>query len=188
MKKLPAAFIAFLFIMSFLRCRAKQAFEYVLLEQYQFEPATIRPGTEVKLLAFSGGRRNDKLFIYYYQFIVRDKETGDTLRILAPLISIDESTGLENKIYTTPLQYSIEKGITDAFYEPKDSTHNLALQTEEWEELAKTSTGDSAYTLERPLYQITRTQLVVVNKSFPMFENRHYKSAIGILNFKEMPW
>jgi hypothetical protein len=188
MKILTAAFFAFLFTAAFSSCRAKQEFEYVPLEEYTYEKANIQPGTEVELLAFSGGRRNDKEDVYYYQFIVVSKETGDTLRILTPLISIDDLTGTANKTYTTPLQYNPEKGITNAFYEPKDSSQNLLLQTEELADLAKTNMPDSSLDIGTLMNTLNKNQLVVVNKSIRIFQNPRYPTAIGTLNFKQIPW
>ena len=164
--------------------RAFQTYEYMPLEQYEYKQAGIQPGTEVELLAFSGGKEGDENSVYYYQFIVLDKANGDTLRILTPLISVEEPD-LPNKTYTTPLLYDPEKGITNAFYERMDSTQNLLLQVEKF-----TKSGGSldSVDINSMMKMVDKKQFVVINKSMPEFENPNYRTAIGVLNFKGMPW
>jgi len=188
MKKITVAVLIALIICSFPGCRSRQEFEFVPLKEYQYEQADIQPGTEVKLIAFSGGKSDDEKNAYYYQFIVRNKTTGDTVRILAPLISFDETSGSANKIYTTPLQYSLEKGITDASFQLKDSSHNLLLNTERLEELAKSDNMDSSIAFGTLTNEINKNELVVVNRSISLFKDARFKTAIGILHFKEMTW
>jgi hypothetical protein len=189
MKKRKIALSVLLFIEVFSGCNLKshpeQEYMYIPLEEYKYNAASIQPGTEVELLAFSGGKENDKENIYYYQFIVLNKTNMDTLRILTPLISIDESAGVENKTYTTPLQYDPEKGITNAFFEPKDSSQNLLLQIES---LVKDDKKGNSVDVESLMKKVDKKQFVVVNKSMSEFENPHYHTVIGILNFKKMPW
>ncbi len=63
--------------------RTGENYEFVKLKDFIFSPATIKEGTKIELLSFSGGDdlRDGKL--YYKQFIGIDKTTGDTVRILA---------------------------------------------------------------------------------------------------------
>ena len=167
------------------RGRPNQTYEYLPLEEYRYAQASIQPGTEVELLAFSGGKEADEKGLYYYQFIVLDKNKGDTLRILTPLISVDESAGLDNKTFTTPLQYNPEKGVTNAFYEPMDSAQNLALQVDA---LIKDNKNDSSVDINSLMSKVDKKQFVVINKSMSEFENPNYRTAIGVLNFKKIPW
>jgi hypothetical protein len=162
-----------------------QTYQYLPLEEYKYSQASIQPGTEVELLAFSGGKEGDENSVFYYQFLVVDKTAGDTLRILTPLISIDESAGLDNKTYTTPLQYNPNKGVKNAFYELVDSTQNLALQVES---LIKDNKNDSSVDINSLMTKVDKKQFVVINKSMPEFENPNYRTAIGVLNFKRIPW
>ena len=162
-----------------------QVYEYVPLKEYKYSEANIQPGAEVQLIAFSGGKPDDKENVYYYQFIVINLSTGDTLRILTPLISIDPSAGVETKTYTTPLQFDPAKGITNAFYEVQDSSQNLFLQTDK---MLNGDKVDTSFDVQLLMDHINENQLVVVNKSLSMFENPTYKTAVGILNFKKIPW
>jgi hypothetical protein len=168
-----------------LKGHPSQTYDYLPLEEYRYTPANIQPGTEVQLLAFSGGKEADKKDLYYYQFIVLDRNTGDTLRILAPLISVDKSAGVDDKTFTTPLQYNPEKGITNAFYELMDSTQNLVLQVDA---LIKDDNNDSSVDINSLMSKVDKKQFVVINKSMSEFENPNYRTAIGVLNFKRIPW
>ena len=164
--------------------KPKQEYEYIPMKQYKYKKAIIEPGTEVQLLAFSGGKENDKEHIYYYQFIVLNKSTGDTLSILTPLISIDVEAGAETKTYSTPLQYDLSKGVTTAFYELKDSSLNLTLQVNS---LVSEQGFDTSTNLKPYMDNMLLNEFVVWNRTLPIF-NRNYKTAIGTLNFKKIPW
>lgn len=157
-----------------------QDYEYIPLEKYSFEKADIKPGTRLKLLAFSGGNANDKEHTYYYQFIALDETTGDTLRILTPLISFDSPDAPNT--FTTPLQFDAAKGITSATYELYDSS-NIAMQLMSIPANEPDSAITSALNKERK-----SVEYVVSNKSYYFFENPHYKTAIGVLHFNEVPW
>jgi hypothetical protein len=169
---------------SFASCKPKQSFLYIPLEKYKYMEAKIQPGRELELLAFSGGKKSDEESLYYYQFLVLDKATKDTLRIFTPIISFESSEGTTDKTYTTPLQYDPGKGITTAFYEPKDSTVNFALQAES---LKNYKSGD-AIDLNSLMGSINKKQFVVINRSMPEFDDPHYQAVIGVLHFKDQPW
>jgi hypothetical protein len=188
MRKLMIHVSVLFVILSSISCNSSEKyndFVYIPLEEYKYEQAIIQPGTELELLAFSGGKKEFGEEIYYYQFLVLDKSTGDTLRIMTPLISVDETAGSETKTHTTPFQYDPEKRITTAYYEPMDSSKNLLLNASN---LIKNGEVDSTADLSRLMTQIDKKQFVVVNKSMPEFVNPRFRSAIGILNFKEIPW
>ena len=158
---------------------------YQALTDYHYVPASIAPGTEIELLAFSGGKKSDENNLYYYQFIGIDKSNGDTIRILTPVISIVDETGVDNKIYTTPLQFNPDKGITTASFElpPSDTMLNLINQSETTpnEEI---SPGKILSILDNKTKQ---KEYVVINESIDLFR-KNYKAAIGVLNFKQVPW
>jgi hypothetical protein len=159
--------------------------EYKPLKDFSYTPASITRGSEIELLAFSGGEKSDENTIYYYQFIGIDKSSGDTVRIISSLISVEESPGVENKTYTTPLQFDPGKGITTAEFEPSDSSQRLAA------EFNATATTNEKLS-EEQIKQIiegksNKKELVVINKSISLFQ-RDYKAAMGVLNFKKMPW
>lgn len=155
------------------------------LKEFNYTPAHIAPGNEIELLAFSGGEESKENTIYYYQFIGIDKSTGDTVRIISSLISIDKSAGVDYKTYTTPLQFDPGKGITTAEFEPADSSQQI---TAELNALATSNQGLPEEKVKQILQgKSNKKELLVINKSIDLFQ-RDYKAAIGVLNFKETPW
>ena len=159
--------------------------DYQPLEDYEYTPATITPGSAIELLAFSGGKRSDENNLYYYQFVGIDKSKGDTIKILLPVISVDEAEGIETKTYTTPLQFNSDKGITTAYFEqlPSDTALNLINGTEA-NSGGEISTEKIQAMLDGKSHQ---KPYVVLNKSIDLFQ-RDYKAVIGVLNFKQIPW
>jgi len=80
-------------------------FRYVKLEEFRYSEATIKEGTKIKILSFSGGKDCSPEETYYFQFIGVNQSTMDTVRILSPcqLIKADEMPE-EGNFY--PLQES----------------------------------------------------------------------------------
>jgi len=169
----------------FASCKPKQSFLYIPLEKYKYREAKIQPGTELELLAFSGGKKSDEESLYYYQFLVLDMTTKDTLRIFTPLISIDDPEEAGKKIVTTPLEFDPDKHITTAYYEAKDSITNLMLQAAE--SFKDYKSGDSI-DLNSLMGSINKKQFVVINRSIPEFDDPKYRAVIGVLHFKDQPW
>jgi hypothetical protein len=168
-----------------MNCQSKKEnqLEYKPLKDFNYTPANIARGSEIELLAFSGGQQSDENTIYYCQFIGIDKSTGDTVKIISSLISVEEPG--ENKTYTTPMQFDPHKGITTAEFEPSDSAQQLAV------EFNAAASSEKQLT-EEQIKQImegksNRKELVAINKDIDLFQ-RDYKAAIGVLNFKKMPW
>lgn len=153
---------------------ASQTYEYIPLKEYRFDSADIQPGNEVRILAFSGGAQSSNDTVYYYQFIVFDHRSRDTLRILTPLISFD-STSAEDKMYAIPFIFDEKKKVSDAFYELMGNNEDWILETAVRNVENKTDTADL-------------TELVVINKNNAVFKNPKYKTATGVLNFKKRPW
>ena len=107
------------------------------------------------------------------------------IRILTPVISIVDETGVDNKIYTTPLQFNPDKGITTASFElpPSDTMLNLINQSETTPNV-EISPGKILSILDNKTKQ---KEYVVINESIDLFR-KNYKAAIGVLNFKQVPW
>lgn len=180
-----------------------QDFEYIPLAEYEHETNTIAPGTELELLAFSGGKKEEEGTVFYYQFLVLDKTTNDTLRILTPLISVDNdgASGEASKIpvirvdntngiganvtYTTPMLYDPAKRITTAYFQIKDSSQNLILQTED---LVAKAENPADIDIKKLMDTMDKKELVVVNKDMEEFSSKKYRAVVGILNFKRQPW
>lgn len=163
----------------------EHSYEYVPLSEYKIDSANIKPDAEVRIIGFSGGDNSEKDHVNYFQFLVIEKESGDTVRILAPLILIAKEAGVENDTYTPPSQFDSSKGIFDAVYVLKDSTQNMMVNV-------ASSPMENEKDIEAIRDKLSNTvhgkEFVVVNKSIPDFENPAYKTAIGILKFKKTPW
>lgn len=180
MKKIAlAAFI----IIYCCKCSSKgHEYEYVPLSDFKDDSLLIKSGTPVKLLAFSGGKDNDKENIMYYQFIVINTETGDTINMITPLMKIPHHEGPDGEIYITPLEFNPDKKIFEAIFErKKDTVLDLLLQT-----LGDVSQSNGSAP-DIPVYdKVVKKELVAVNNFLPDFKNK-YKTVIGILAFDQDP-
>ena len=153
------------------------------LSKFKNDTLSISPGTTVTLLAFSGGKENDKTSVYYQQILVLNTKTKDTLSILCPLLKIPEPDKTTGRNYISPLEYSPEKKIEKATFENKNDTLNILLQVMGDEiETSNTSTDLTRYMN----LQMVKKELVVENNWIPIFR-RKYKTVIGILSFDEDP-
>ena len=84
-KTMQRLFLYLILLISVAACKERdKRFEYIPLEKYKYEPAYIKDGTDFRILSFSGGPPCTTEEAYYYQFIAINKETLDTIRILAP--------------------------------------------------------------------------------------------------------
>lgn len=160
-------------------------FKYVQLADFKYKVADISPGTEVEILASLDGPKDNGDTVYYYQFIVLNKKSGDTIRILCPEITVDEEAGIDGKTSTTPLLFDMSKGVTTAFYELIDSSKSLLLNGENMQQLV--STNDSA-AIEHLLTPSNAVKVVVLDKKDSADRILRFKTAIGVLNFKKIPW
>ena len=160
-------------------------FKYVPLADLKYKPADITPGTEVEILANLDGPKDNADTVFYYQFIVLNKNNGDTVRILCPEITVDEEAGVEGKTSTTPLLFDMSKGITTAFFELIDSSKSLLLNGENMDKLV--STTDSA-TINHLFSPSNAIKIVVLDKNDSNDRIFRFKTAVGILNFKKIPW
>jgi hypothetical protein len=188
MRKYLLIFFIGLMILTASNCRTNitdDKYKYIELSKYKIDSISLKPGTELRILAYSGGRNNDKDNINYLQFIVINKQTGDTLRILAPLISIDKSAGIDNLTYSPANAFDGPKGVYDAYYEPRDSTQNMMLNLVGTVNSSGTLDDNNAKDLSNPG---KAKEWVAVNESIPIFENHSYKTTIGVLKFNKIPW
>ena len=157
-------------------------YEYVPLSDFKDDSLLLKSETPVKLLAFSGGKDNDKDNIIYYQFIVISQVSGDTLNVLTPLLKIPHYQGMEGGIYVPAPEFNPGKKIFDATFErKKDTLLNLLVQT----------MGDVSQPGNLPpdisgYNKIVKKELVSVNNSLPGFKN-NYKTVVGILAFDQDP-
>jgi hypothetical protein len=160
------------------------AFKYVDLRNFKYKSAFIKPGTEVEILANLGGRESVGDTVYYYQFIVLDKKTGDTIRILCPDITVEDAA-IENKTSITPLMYNPEKGIITAFFEPIDSAATLLLNGNN---LKKLTESINSVDVNHLLDSKNAINIVVLDKDDSEQRIFQFGTVIGKLNFKKIPW
>ena len=160
-------------------------FKYVPLADFKYNAADISAGTEVEILANFDGPKDNGDSVFYYQFIVLNKKNGDTIRILCPEITVDEEAGIGGKTSTTPLLFDMSKGVNTAFFELIDSSKSLLLNGENMDKLV--STTDSA-TIEHLLAPSNAIKVIVLDKNDSSERIFRFKTAIGVLNFKKIPW
>ena len=150
--------------------------------EFKIDSANIKPGTPINILAYTGCRQAEKHTAYYPQFIVVNRTTGDTVRILTTLISVDDdSMGPLKVVYSPPSSFNGNKQVLDATFEarPEDEDMYLDIVADGPDSInTKTTAANAA---------IQRKIFVVVDKDVPIF-SRPYKTAIGVLHFHQQPW
>lgn len=90
-------------------------YEYIPLEEYKYTAATIKDGSSINILSFSGGKMCDEKNLYYVQFIAIDSLTNDTVRIFSACTTYQEDfprTGsFNNTTSNDAAQQLVEKGL-----------------------------------------------------------------------------
>lgn len=174
------------------QCRNKAGFdgqqiEFTPLNETSFVMDSIPAGIVIDLIAYSGGKKNTKDDIYYYQFIGVNKSNHDTIRILSTIISVPDEKDPANKIYSPTSQYDPKKRILSTIYYPQDSSHRIAIDLSgitAYVDNRDTNISRMLSTLENPG---KKNEFVVINKSIDIFQ-RNYKTVFGVLHFEEIPW
>jgi hypothetical protein len=172
-------------ILGLFSCNSKENhdYEYLSLNSYSNDTSSIATGKQVKLLAFSGGKDNDKDNIYYQQIIVTTENPLDTFTIICPLFKIPNPDATTGRLYITPLEFNPEKKVLNAVYERKSDSLNLLLQY-----LGDVSESENQSTNVTNFMNssVVKNELVAVNKTLPVFQNK-YKTVVGILKFDTDP-
>ena len=193
MRHLPGALTFLLLLLLFTRCASHNrddgslAADYTVvpMTQYTFEPSGIKTGSAVSIFAFTGGKTNKDNKRYYSQFLVIDKATGDTTRILSALISVDSVPGSEHEIYTTADMFDGQKKVLDATFEEPNDNQSLMLN------FVASSAADGSPDPSKVNAEVTDTtgkeEYVLINKNADVFA-RKYKTAKGVLRFRDQPW
>ena len=154
---------------------------FLPLQDCPFNISSIDSGTQIRIIAFSGGEESNEEITYYPQFIGVTK-TSDTIRVFTPLIS----TQVGN-IYSSPLLYNYDKGIDVATIQPKSSSLSTAINLFAHSKEFENSNIKNAEDYERISKKTTDEKLVMV-RGISIFENPRYKTVIGALHFDEVPW
>jgi len=160
-------------------------FTIIPMNEYPIDSSDIATGSQVRIIAYSGGKGGKDKKLYYSQFIVVDPVSGgDTTRILAAAIGVDSSAGGTGEYFSPVDAYDGQKGVFDAVYEKLSGDQNemvslmsdLPGENSDPEKL-KSSINDTAAVKE----------FVLVNKGANVFKG-NYKTAKGILRFHVQPW
>jgi len=162
-----------------------ERYNYVALKDIDYTPANIEPGTEVAILANLGGKKNVGDTVNYYLFIVINQKTLDTNLILCPEITIDVPSEGVTKTSTTPLLFNMDKGVTTAYFEPTDASKIVAFSDDN---LHKLENNPNAGTIQKFLDPQHVVQMVVLDKKDTANRVFRFATAIGKLNFKQIPW
>lgn len=140
-------------------------------------------GWAIDIVAFSGGEVNKNGdALNYCQFIGIDRATGDTVRILSPAIDVADAEADGRPVLTPSTMYDFDKGIRDASYRKATDNDKMMLQMMPQLQGGETDVNKLNANLNAPV-----PEFVMVPEGVPVFA-RHYKTAVGILTFKERPW
>jgi hypothetical protein len=161
------------------------SYEYVPLSHFTIDNDAIAPGSAVQILGYSGGKDGTSKTTNYFQFIVLNKESGDTVRVLSAFINIPGDS--RQGTYTMPSMFDGSKGILNATFEPKDSAQAMLKY------LAMIEDGKKDLPAMQEMLNDTSKiptleEKVVINKSLPIFDDPKYKTTIGVLKFSSLPY
>src|ERR1700744_3827892 len=152
------------------------------LKEFQDTVVSLPSGTVIKILAYSGGdveKGNDEL--HYCQFIGIDQTTGDTIRILAAAINVEEASTDGKPVLTPSTTYDFDKGIRDAKF--KVPTDDDQMMIEMMPEMQAGNVAENAGAKKDDAVK----EYVMIPEGVPFF-TRHFKTAVGILSFTQQPW
>lgn len=155
---------------------------YLPLSSFTPPELTLDSGTRLTILGFSGGAVSDTAIIYF-PFIVTNDQTGDTIRILSSLISVDNEDDPLKETFSPASAYNMDKGIRKAIFEPVTENQSTI------QELAALSTGKVDAGIVTTLQDSKKKPAyIIVNNSFPILQDPRIKTAVGVLRFKQIPW
>lgn len=181
-------FFAFVFV-AFSRCdqghkKGSFAVQYTKqpLKEFADSVTSIPSGTEIELLAYSGGETKSD-GVDYCQYIGFDKTAGDTVRVLAAAISVEGASENGKSVLTPATTYDFDKGVRDAIFKvPTDDDKKMIAMMP-----ALQGGQPDAAKLDSAVSGGGVNEYVFIPQREPFFA-RHYKTVVGILSFKEQPW
>jgi len=159
-------------------------YKTIPLKEYKYTPAAINSGTEINILGFSGGLTNGNGSIYYSQFVGTEKTTGDTVRILAAWIAVPSENG-GAPTFTSASLYDGQKGVRDASFLIPDENQRMIINM-----AAGLSGGDDdTAKINKAINDtaVAKNENVILPDEVPLFKG-NYKTAVGVMNFKQQPW
>lgn len=162
------------------------SYEYIPLSQFTIDSNAIEPGSAVQIIAYSGGKESKKKNINYFQFLVVNKKSGDTVRVLTALINVPGDS--DKGTYTSPIMFDGNKGIFEATFEPRDGTQNMLINLSTVIDEKDGNLQDMKQIASDTSNTVAGEERVVVNKSLHVFENANCKTTVGVLKFSSIPW
>jgi hypothetical protein len=157
-------------------------YKHQRLKEFQDTVVSLPSGTAISILACSGGdvgKGNDEL--HYCQFIGINQTTGDTIRILAAAINVEEASMGGKHVLTPSTTYDFDKGIRDATFKvPTDDDQMMIKMMPEMQ-------ADNAAENVGAKKDDEVKEYVMIPEGVPFF-TRHFKTAVGILSFAQQPW
>jgi len=157
-------------------------YKHQSLKEFPDTVVNLPSGTAIRILAFSGGdvaKKSDEL--YYCQFIGINQTTGDTVRILAAAINVEEASTDGKPVLTPSSTYDFDKGITNATFKAPTEDDQMMIKM-----MPGLQGGNMAEKVGDKLDNAVN-EYVMIPESVPFF-TRHYRTAVGILSFTQQPW
>lgn len=155
------------------------------LKGFQDSLSEMPSGTAVNILGYSGGdvaKKGDEL--YYSQFIVIDRATGDTVRVLAAAVNFEGGGPGGGPVLSPATIYDADKGVRDATY--RIPTENEMMMIHMLPDMAG-EPDEKKLAADVGEGGANAKEYVLIPDGAPFFA-RHYKTVMGILSFKERPW
>ena len=110
-------------------------------------------------------------------------QTGETIRVLSALISTNNEEDRLKETFSPASAYDMNKGIREAIFESVTGNQDALMALTP---LASGKVDTGAFMLSDK--QKKKPAYIVVNKSLSLLQDPHFKTVIGVLRFKEIPW
>lgn len=154
------------------------------LSEAGFTIDSLPEDTPVNIIAWSGGMEETKNGVYLEQFIVVNKNNGDTVRVLTRFISLPGDA--ENSdIFSLASTYDPGMDIRDAVYKrqkEEERTFDAVTISQDADGVMDTAAVRKAIT-----DSVELKKFVVMNRRYPIFSST-YKTVTGRLHFEAKPW
>lgn len=157
-------------------------YRHQLLKEFQDSIVSLPTGTAIRILAYSGGevgKETDEL--HYCQFIGITQATGDTVRILTAAINFEGGSTDGKPVLTPSSTYDFDKGVRDALFNVPTQNDEMIIKM-----MPQLQGDNPPKNLDQKKDDAVK-EYVMIPEGVPFF-TRHYKTAVGILSFRQRPW
>lgn len=172
--------LVYLFTACSANTKKQQQFKVVPMSEKNSTLTHLEDNTQLQILAFGGGNEKRDGKLHFYQFLTVT-DSGDTILVLSPAISIAPGCGQVQDTHMTPLMFDFKKGVTRASFLNADSTNRKIFK------LLSLTAADLRNTDKLKDDQLPE-QVFIANTSIPFFAHPQYPTAAGILRFSELPY